>query len=341
MSMSIRAMQCFVAVVSTGSISRAATTLHVAQPALSLAIRNLEEDLGVVLLHRSARGVTPTAAGSRLLAHAREILGRIDAARADVRENLAAPRGTVSLAMSMSMAKLVAVPLLRFTLEHWPGIYLKIIESSTGYIPGFVSSGHADLGLTFSDEASVDLRFEHLIDEELVVVSPPVAGAASKTKAEMEPKSGTKTGTKTGAEAEMKAQRDAKPRGATLKSLPTIALSAVAGLPLVLPGNPHSLRRLLDQYQQQERTAFRVIAEANAIPQLIELVHAGLAHTILSYDAVRAEAMRGDVRLRRIKAPRMTRPVFLCRSDVMPLSLAAMAVADQVSRIIVDGRSPG
>lgn len=318
MSMSVRAMQCFVAVVSTGSISRAATTLHVAQPALSLAIRNLEEDLGVVLLHRSARGVTPTAAGSRLLAHAREILGRIDAARADVRENLAAPRGTVSLAMSMSMAKLVAVPLLRFTLEHWPGIYLKIIESSTGYIPGFVSSGHADLGLTFSDEASVDLRFEHLIDEELVVVSPPVAGAASKTKADTE----------------------ANPRGATLKSLPAISLSTLAGLPLVLPGNPHSLRRRLDQYQQQERTAFRVIAEANAIPQLIELVHAGLAHTILSYDAVKAEAIRGDVRLRRIKAPRMTRPVFLCRSDVMPLSLAAMAVADQVSRIIVDGRSP-
>lgn len=52
MSMSIRAMQCFVAVVSAGSISRAAAALHVAQPALSLLIRNLEEDLGVVLLHR-------------------------------------------------------------------------------------------------------------------------------------------------------------------------------------------------------------------------------------------------------------------------------------------------
>ncbi|WAI80867.1 MULTISPECIES: LysR family transcriptional regulator [Achromobacter] len=173
MSMSIRAMQCFIAVVSTGSISRAAAALHVAQPALSLLIRNLEEDLDVVLLHRTSRGVTPTTAGTRLLAHAREILGRIDAARADVREDQAAPRGTVSLAMSMSMAKLVAVPLLRFSLRNWPGVYLKIVESSTGYIPGFVSSGHADLGLTFSDDAAVDLRFQHLIDEELVLVSPP------------------------------------------------------------------------------------------------------------------------------------------------------------------------
>jgi DNA-binding transcriptional LysR family regulator len=310
MSMSIRAMQCFVAVVSAGSISRAAAALHVAQPALSLLIRNLEEDLGVVLLHRSARGVAPTTAGTRLLAHAREILGRIDAARADVREDLTAPRGTVSLAMSMSMAKLVAVPLLRFSLAHWPGVYLKIIESSTGYIPGFVSSGHADLGLTFSDDAAVDLRFQHLIDEELVVVSPPPP------------------------------RNRAKPPVVELDALPTMGLQALAGLPLVLPGNPHSLRRLLDHYQQQEHAAFRVIAEANAIPQLIELVQAGLAHTILSYEAVRAEAMRGDVVLHRIKKPRMTRPVYLCRSDVLPLSMAASAVADQVSRIIVDGRPP-
>ncbi|MCU6618677.1 LysR family transcriptional regulator [Achromobacter mucicolens] len=303
MSMSIRAMQCFVAVVSTGSISRAAAALHVAQPALSLLIRNLEEDLGVVLLHRSARGVTPTAAGSRLLAHAREILGRIDAARADVREDINAPRGTVSLAMSMSMAKLLTVPLLRSCLAQWPGVYLKIIESSTGYIPGFVSSGHADLGLTFSDEASVDLRFQHLIDEELVVVSPPAAKRGKRAASD-------------------------------LVGLPSITLRALSALPLVLPGNPHSLRRLLDQYQQREQVQFRIIAEANAIPQLIELAQAGVASTILSYEAVRQEAARGLVVLRRIARPRLTRPVFLCRSDVLPLSMAAAAVADRVARII-------
>ncbi|WYX30701.1 LysR substrate-binding domain-containing protein [Achromobacter denitrificans] len=104
----------------------------------------------------------------------------------------------------------------------------------------------------------------------------------------------------------------------------------------MLPGNPHSLRRLLDQYQQRERVEFRVIAEANAIPQLIELAQAGVAHTILSYEAVRQEAQRGEVVLRRIGASRLTRPVFLCRSDVLPLSMAAAAVADRLARIIAD-----
>jgi DNA-binding transcriptional LysR family regulator len=101
-----------------------------------------------------------------------------------------------------------------------------------------------------------------------------------------------------------------------------------------LPGNPHSLRRLLDQYQQREQVQFRIIAEANAIPQLIELAQAGVASTILSYEAVRQEAARGQVVLRRIAKPRLTRPVFLCRSDVLPLSMAAAAVADRVARII-------
>ena len=140
-----------------------------------------------------------------------------------------------------------------------------------------LSSGHADLGLTFSDEASVDLRFQHLIDEELVVVSPPAAKS-----------------------------RSVKKPAADLHALPAISLRALSELPLVLPGNPHSLRRLLDQYQQRERVEFRVIAEANAIPQLIELAQAGVAHTILSYEAVRQEAQRGEVVLRRIGASRLT-----------------------------------
>ena len=117
-----------------------------------------------------------------------------------------------------------------------------------------------------------------------------------------------------------------------------MSLRALAELPLVLPGNPHSLRRLLDEYQQRQRVEFRVIAEANAIPQLIELAQAGVAHTILSYEAVRQEASRGQVVLRRIGKPRLTRPVFLCRSDVLPLSMAASAVADRVARIIADSR---
>lgn len=301
MTISVRAMQCFVAVCSCGSISAAAARLHLAQPALSLVMRNLEEEMGVTLLQRSSRGVTPTAAGLRMLAHAREILGRIEAARNDVRDDQSVPRGTVALAMSMSIARLLTVPLLQFSLAHWPGVYIKIIEASTGYIPGFVSSGHVDLGLTFSDEGGVDLQFEPVVEEELVLVSPP------------------------GTPIDPAVRVDGKP-GVTVAQL--------ADLPMVLPGEPHSLRRLLERYQHHQNLRFQVIAEANAIAQLVHLAAAGLAHTIVSLASCRQEAERGEVVVRRIGPQGLRRPVFLCSSSTVPSSIATRAVAEKVKMLL-------
>lgn len=296
-------MQCFVAVCSAGSISGAATRLHLAQPALSLVIRKLEEELGVTLLRRTSRGVMPTAEGVRMLAHAREILERIEAARADVRDDRNTPRGAVAIAMPMSMARLLTVPLLRSCLANWPDVYLKIIEASTGYIPGFVSSGHADLGLTFGDEGSPDLQFQHVMDEELVLVSPPQGKRAAR-------------------------------------AMPGITLDRLAQLPLVLPGEPHSLRRLLNRYQQDKGVRFNVIAEANAIAQLVQLAAAGVAHTIVSHASARQEAERGEVSLRRIRPQPLWRPVYLCRSATLPLSMAALAVGDKIAGLLAE-EAPG
>src|SRR5271155_5822066 len=72
--MQLRHLRYFVRIVEAGSFSRAAATIHVAQPALSHQIAELEEELGVTLLHRSARGVRPTAAGETLYREAAAIL---------------------------------------------------------------------------------------------------------------------------------------------------------------------------------------------------------------------------------------------------------------------------
>ncbi|EBU7498253.1 LysR family transcriptional regulator, partial [Salmonella enterica subsp. enterica serovar Typhi] len=72
--MDLRQLKYFVKVVESGSFSKAANVLHVAQPALSLHVKHMEEELGVALLHRAAQGVTPTQAGERLMLHAKRIL---------------------------------------------------------------------------------------------------------------------------------------------------------------------------------------------------------------------------------------------------------------------------
>ena len=72
--MDLRQLRYFAKVVESGSFSKAASKLHVAQPALSQHVRHMEEELGVVLLHRAASGVKAIEAGERLMAHAKRII---------------------------------------------------------------------------------------------------------------------------------------------------------------------------------------------------------------------------------------------------------------------------
>jgi DNA-binding transcriptional LysR family regulator len=82
--MSLTQLESFVAVAEERHVGRAARRLHVSQPPLSRRIRSLEDELGVELFERTARGMRLLPAGEVLLEHAKEILRRVDEARVSV-----------------------------------------------------------------------------------------------------------------------------------------------------------------------------------------------------------------------------------------------------------------
>lgn len=305
--MNVRALTYFAAVVEEGSVSRAALRLRIAQPALSLHILNLERDLDTELLHRTARGVTATESGARLYEHARDILAKIASAREDVRGHAATAVGEVVLAMTQSVAKTLALPVFQQVVTAFPGIALRLSESNTGHIPTLLRQRQIDLGITFKAQNDPAVHEMPLVEEDLYLVGP----------------------------AEKRAARTRR----------TVTLKDAAQRPLILPGRPHSLRELINDYARKNRLALHVAGEVDAVPQLKDFVAAGLGHTILTLASVQPELADGRLSARQIVEPVISRRVILCRSSEVPPTRAAVAVervlVDTTRRLIDDGSWPG
>lgn len=95
--MNLKALRCCVEIVRQGSFTKAAQHLHIAQPALSMAVTRLEEELGVTLFNRTTRKVILTAEGEQFLPRIASALREMDVARQELRDMADLKRGEVRL----------------------------------------------------------------------------------------------------------------------------------------------------------------------------------------------------------------------------------------------------
>src|ERR1700712_2519111 len=109
--MNFRQLHYFVCIAQAGSFSAAADVLHIAQSALSRHMKDLEAELGGVLLDRGARGVTLSDAGKVLLQRAKFILSQLDDARTEILASNRELLGTVRLMTPSSIAQVLFDPL--------------------------------------------------------------------------------------------------------------------------------------------------------------------------------------------------------------------------------------
>jgi LysR family transcriptional regulator, benzoate and cis,cis-muconate-responsive activator of ben and cat genes len=178
----LRHLRYFVAVAEELNFSRAAERLHMAQPPLSLAIRQLERELGAELFQRSTREVTLTEPGRAFLDGARRTLAEADRAVVSAKRAAAGDVGELRLAFSWS-ARYETLPALgqAFRARH-PDVELLAQEMWNAQMLPALRSGGVDVALALCPELAADMAAEVVRTERVVAVLPadhPLAGEES------------------------------------------------------------------------------------------------------------------------------------------------------------------
>ena len=163
-------MRAFVAVVEEGGLSAAARRLHLSQPALSQTIQSLERQFGVKLLTRSSTGVTATEAGMNLLAEARAVLARYDAAIAAMGGHAVAEGTLLRIGIPLELpSDLLPAALAALAAAH-PDTRVQARHLSTAAQVAAVRAGELDLGLLREHPIGHELDATLVVEEPLGVL---------------------------------------------------------------------------------------------------------------------------------------------------------------------------
>ncbi len=172
-TMDFRRLKNFVTVIETGSIARAAQVLHIAQPALSVQMRQLETLAGCQLLSRSSRGVVPTATGLEFGRRAKEALKLLEGLRGIGQEDAFLLSGRVVIGTAASVAIMVAVPLVNAARECYPAITLELLESPGAYLGEMLLRGRVDMAIMLGEYSASGMHVIEVAEEDLFVVGLP------------------------------------------------------------------------------------------------------------------------------------------------------------------------
>jgi DNA-binding transcriptional LysR family regulator len=186
----LRLIRYFVSVAETGNVTRAAERLHISQPSLSAAIKQLENQLGVELLTREGRRVTITPAGELLMRRGRDLLTEAEAVAEEIRAHAAASPARLRVGMSPTARYGVAPRLLTACSSRAPAVMLYTSEDTTGALLRDVAAGRLDLAVTFCppEPAPDGVRLLPLVADPAVVhlaADHPLAAREALTLADL------------------------------------------------------------------------------------------------------------------------------------------------------------
>jgi len=270
----VRKLRLFVAVYEDGSLSRAAEREHLAQPALSVHIQQLEDDLQVKLFERSVQGMIPLPAGRRLYALSIDLLRRVQQVGADMSQFSGTLSGSVTAGIMPSICHGPLATMLGQFTETYPNVALRIVEGLSGTLAQWVLSEDVDFAVCTLPASTRGLHSRRLLHAPMVLVSGKGAGFAP-----FEP----------------------------------LDLARIGTLRLVLPSANHSLRQTLDAQISQFVFKPLQTLEIDGQSATLQFVAHSNWSTILPSIAVIHEAGPDRVTINPILRPAFTMDIYELR----------------------------
>lgn len=239
--MELRHLRYFLAVATAQNFTRAADSLHVSQPSLSVQIRDLEEELGTRLFDRLGRTVVLTQTGLLFRDHAERALREIEQGTQLIRELDGAQRGRLVVGTLATVNSYLIPPLVSRFKQRFPGIHLQVHAQPSSEIVSGVLANRLDLGLCLLPIAEDHLTAVPLFDERLVLV------ASSH-------------------------HRITQSR---------LRMKDLGGLPLVLMPADYCLRKMVEEECAQAHISPQVVLEMSSPEGILQAVAEGAGLTIL------------------------------------------------------------
>jgi LysR family transcriptional regulator, nitrogen assimilation regulatory protein len=284
--MDLRQLRYFLAVAHSGSLSKASAILGVAQPALSRAVRHLEQICQTQLFYRHGRGIRLTEKGAQFQATIDPLIRRLLQAGDDLRAGAGVPAGSISFGMPPSMSAVLGAKLVETFLKRYPQVKLQIVDGFSGYVNEWLVTGRLDVAIIKGARRSAHISMDPLLTVDLFHV-------ALRNSVDV-------------------AERDQR----------IVPFDRLLSAPLILPGQHHGLRRQLEAAAQSKGARLNVIVDIDALEALKELVGRGLAATVLPHGAALKEAEDSRFVVRRLVDPDVTMQFMIAYSLQRPTTLA-------------------
>ena len=295
--MDLKRIEHLLAVVESGSFSRAASVVGMAQPALGRQIQALERECGVPLLYRHGRGVTLTPEGERFVEGMRPILRQVQALSGSLQKERSRPRGDVVVGMTPTMLELFGLRLVQQVQAKYPDVKLNIVSGYSGYIHEWLIDGRLDVALLHDAQRSKHIAVDFLASAQLHVVSAPVSMQSGRRQRNLD-------------------------------------VAQLEGMPLVLPTRRHGLRRTLESAATEAGIRLRVDYEMDTLQLMKDLVRSGGVHTVLALPAIRDDLVRGTLVARRLRRPSVATRVMVATAFNRAYTQAMRVVQAEIAQAI-------